>query len=338
MRAAILDTLREHDYRAGGIDKETALAIAPLEGPDIFELMAIANRVRHEMVGDEVHLCGIINAKSGHCPEDCSFCAQSVKFTTGIKTYPYLPTEDIVGGGRVAAEQGATRYGIVTATKDLTPGKFLDRVLASIRAVKDDGAIQADASLGIIYDVEVAHALREAGLVEINHNLETSRRHFPKVCSTHSYDDRVGTLRNAKAAGLKLCSGGIFGMGEDWEDRVDLALTLKELDVDTIPLNFLHHIEGTPLAHVEPLAPMEVLKIVAMYRLLLPAAEIKVAGGREVNLRALQPLMFAAGANSTMVGSYLTTGGWSHEKDHEMIRDMGLRVATGCGSGAEAAE
>ena len=335
---SLLSELRAHDYSAGGISREQAERIEDLSGPDAWDLLALANRVRHEQVGDEVHLCGIINAKSGHCPEDCSFCSQSRHFTTEIKTYPYLPKDDIVAGGRVAAEQGATRYGIVTATKSLEPGKFLDRVLESVRAVAADGAIQADASLGIIYDADVAKQLREAGLVEINHNLETSRAFFPKVCSTHDYDERVNTLKHAKNAGLKVCSGGIFGMGESWADRVDLGLTLRDLDVDTVPLNFLHHIEGTPLSDVEPLEPLEILKCIAMFRLLIPQGELKVAGGREVNLRALQPLMFMAGANSTMVGSYLTTGGWNHEKDHEMIRDMGLRVASEPGPKSEAAE
>ena len=335
---SLLSELRAHDYSSGGISREQAESIEHLSGPDAWDLFALANRVRHEQVGDEVHLCGIINAKSGHCPEDCSFCAQSRHFTTEIKTYPYLPKDDIVEGGRVAAEQGATRYGIVTATKSLEPGKFLDRVLESVKAVTADGAIQADASLGIIYDPDVAKQLREAGLVEINHNLETSRAFFPEVCSTHDYDERINTLKYAKDAGLKVCSGGIFGMGESWADRVDLGLTLRDLEVDTVPLNFLHHIEGTPLSHVEPIEPIEIFKCVAMFRLLIPQGELKVAGGREVNLRALQPLMFMAGANSTMVGSYLTTGGWNHEKDHEMIRDMGLRVAAQCGTKSEAAE
>ncbi len=334
-----LAALRSHDYAAGGIPKSLAMDIAALKGPDLWDLFAIANRVRHEQVGDDVLLCGIINAKSGHCPEDCSFCAQSVHFSTGIKTYPYLPADDIVAGAQKAASEGATRYGIVTATKDLKPGKFLDRVLDSVRKVAAEGSIQPDASLGIIYDPDVAVQLKDAGLGEINHNLETSRRYFPKVCTTHSYDDRVNTLKHAKAAGLMLCSGGIFGMGEEWEDRVDLAETLLELEVDTVPLNFLHHMEGTPLSHATPLSPMEILQVVAMFRLVMPKTEIKVAGGREVNLRALQPMMFAAGANSTMVGSYLTTGGWSVEKDHEMIHDMGLHVAKSCGTGgAEAAE
>lgn len=326
-----LAALRAHDYSEGGISKALAMQIEALDGPDLWDLFAIANRVRHEQVGDEVHLCGIINAKSGHCPEDCGFCSQSKHFTTGIKTYPYLPAEDIVAGAEKAANEGATRFGIVTATRDLKKGKFLDRVLDSVRRVAADGKVQADASLGIIDDPEVAVALKEAGLVEINHNLETSRNFFPSVCTTHTYDDRINTLRNAKAAGLALCSGGIFGMGESWEDRIDLALQLLELDVDTVPLNFLHQIEGTPLQNAETLSPMEILKVVALFRLLMPKTEIKVAGGREVNLRALQPLMFAAGANSSMVGSYLTTGGWSVEKDHEMIQDMGLRVATSCG-------
>ncbi|MCB9533816.1 MAG: biotin synthase BioB [Myxococcales bacterium] len=322
--------MREHDYARGGIDRALALELETLEGPDLWDLFSTANRVRHERVGDEVHLCGIINAKSGHCPEDCAFCAQSRHFTTGIKTYPYLPTDDIVAGSRVAADQGATRFGIVTATRDLEPGKFLDRVVESIRAIAADGRVQADASLGIIRDPDVAVRLREAGMVEINHNLETSRRFFPNVCSTHSYDERIATLKYAKQAGLKLCSGGIFGMGETWEDRVDLLLELRDLEVYTVPLNFLHRIEGTPLDHCEPMSPMEILRSIAMARLVMPDAEIKVAGGREVNLRTLQPLMFAAGANSTMVGNYLTTSGWSHETDHEMIRDMGLTLSSSC--------
>jgi len=322
---------REHDYSKGGIPRELALELVAIDGPDLWDLFATANRVRHELLGDEVHLCGIINAKSGHCPEDCKFCAQSTHYTTGIKTYPYLPTEDIVEGARTAAAQGAQRFGIVTATKDLTHGKFLDRVLASIRAVAAEGNVQADASLGIIRDPEIAVMLREAGMREMNHNLETSRRFFPEVCTTHDYEERVTTIRYAKQAGLAVCSGGIFGMGETWEDRIDLALELRALDVDTVPLNFLHRIDGTPLQNAVPMTPMEILKSIAIVRLLLPRAEIKVAGGREVNLRTLQPLMFAAGANSTMVGNYLTTGGWDHEKDHEMIRDMGLSVAGACG-------
>lgn len=331
-RHPLIVALESHDFAAGGVSREQALALIDAidaESADLWDLMALANRVRDALCGPDVHLCGIINAKSGHCPEDCAFCAQSTHFTTGIKTYPFLPADEVVEGGKVAAAQGASRYGIVTATKDLKPGKMLERVLAAVRAVKADGTIQADASLGIIYDLEVAEALKEAGLVELNHNLETSRRYFPEVCSTHSYDERVNTLKLAKQAGLMLCSGGIFGMGETWEDRVDLALELSGLEVDTVPLNFLHRIEGTPLSNAEELTPLEILKIVAIYRLLLPSTEIKVAGGREVNLRALQPLMFVAGANSTMVGSYLTTGGWSHEKDHEMIRDLGLVPAEG---------
>ena len=331
-RHPLITALESHDFAQGGISRAQALELIDAvdeTGPELWDLMAIANRVRDALCGPDVHLCGIINAKSGHCPEDCAFCAQSTHFTTGIKTYPFLPADDVVEGGKVAASQGATRYGIVTATKDLRPGKMLDRVLAAVRAVKADGTIQADASLGIIYDLEVAEALKEAGLVELNHNLDASRRYFPEVCSTHDYDERVNTLKLAKQAGLKLCSGGIFGMGETWEDRVDLALELRGLEVDTVPLNFLHRIEGTPLSGAAELTPLEILKIVAIFRLLLPATEIKVAGGREVNLRALQPLMFVAGANSTMVGSYLTTGGWSHEKDHEMIRDLGLVPAEG---------
>ena len=330
-----LARVRMHPFDAGGVPRALAVEVAEqidARSSDLWELLAIAAQLRDHYCGRAVHLCGIINAKSGHCPEDCKFCAQSAHFTTGIKTYPFLPEDDIRAGAQTAARQGATRFGIVTATKDLRPGKMLDRVLDAVRAVAKDGEIQPDASLGIIWDPEVAVQLKEAGLGELNHNLETSRRFFPEVCTTHSYDDRINTLKYAKQAGLAVCSGCIFGMGETWEDRIDLTLELRGLEVDTIPLNFLHRIEGTPLQGAEELSALEILKIIALYRLILPTTELKVAGGREVNLRSLQPLMYTAGANSSMVGNYLTTGGWSHEKDLEMIRDLGLEPAEGCGA------
>ena len=331
-----LEALRGHDYSAGGISRELALEATRLSGIDLWDLFALANRVRHEQVGDEVHLCGIINAKSGHCPEDCKFCAQSRHYDTGIQTYPLLDPIEMEIAAHRASREGAGRFGIVTATKALTRGKFLDTVLESVRRIKAEGKVQPDASLGIIYEPEIAVMLKEAGLGEFNHNLETSRRYFGEICTTHTYDERLNTLKYLKAAGIAVCSGGIFGMGETWEDRVDLALELRGVGADTVPMNFLHRIDGTPLDKMEPMEPLEVLHCVALFRLLLPKTEIKVAGGREVNLRSLQPLMFAAGANSTMVGNYLTTRGWSAAKDHEMIADLGLSVA--CESPATGAE
>lgn len=331
-----LEALRSHDYSAGGISRELALEATLLTGIDLWDLFALANRVRHEQVGDEVHLCGIINAKSGHCPEDCKFCAQSRHYDTGIQTYPLLDPIEMEIAAERAAREGAGRFGIVTATKALTKGKFLDTVLESVRRIKAEGKVQPDASLGIIYEPEIAVMLKEAGLGEFNHNLETSRRYFGEICTTHSYDERLNTLRYLKAAGIAVCSGGIFGMGESWDDRVDLALELRGVGVDTVPMNFLHRIDGTPLEKMEPMEPLEVLHCIAIFRLLLPQMEIKVAGGREVNLRSLQPLMFSSGANSTMVGNYLTTRGWNAAKDHEMIADLGLKVA--CESPASGAE
>ena len=334
----LIQRLREHDYSRGGIDRDTAMEVTRLGGIDLWDLFAIANRVRHEQVGDEIHLCGIVNAKSGHCPEDCKFCAQSRYYTTGIQTYPLLEPTEIEAAAERAADQGAGRFGIVTATKSLTRGKFLDSVIESVKKLKAERRVQPDASLGIIYEPEIAQMLKDAGVGEYNHNLETSRRYYPEVCSTHSYDDRVNTIRYIKQAGIAVCSGGIFGMGENWEDRVELGLTLRDLDVDTVPMNFLHRIDGTPLAKMEQMEPLEILHCIALFRLIMPNKEIKVAGGREVNLRSLQPLMFAAGANSTMVGNYLTTRGWDHTKDHEMIRDLGLNAASRheVGSGAVA--
>jgi biotin synthase len=270
-----LEALRSHDYASGGISRELALEATKLTGIDLWDLYALANRVRHEQVGDEVHLCGIINAKSGHCPEDCKFCAQSRHYDTGIQTYPLLDPIEMEIAAERAAREGAGRFGIVTATKALTRGTFLDTVLESVRRIKAEGKVQPDASLGIIYEPEIAVMLKEAGLGEFNHNLETSRRYFGEICTTHTYDERLNTLKYLKAAGIMVCSGGIFGMGESWEDRVDLALELRGVGVDTVPMNFLHRIDGTPLEKMEPMEPLEVLHCIALFRLLLPQTTTK---------------------------------------------------------------
>jgi biotin synthase len=307
---------------------EEALDLMNLDTVHIYDLIASANRVRRRFKGDEISICSIINAKSGQCPEDCSFCSQSSSAKTSAPVFDLIPAEKIIEGARAAQANGARKYGVVTSGYGFA-GKGSKKVLGGlvdhIAALKQDCEVHRCASLGII-DEAAARELKAAGLEEYHHNLETARSFFPNVCTTHDYEEDVATVRAAKSAGLRVCCGGIFGLGETSQQRVEMAFTLRELDVDSIPLNFLNPIKGTRLENQPPLPPLELLKIIAVYRLLLPTKDIKAAGGREKNLRDLQCLVFAAGANSTMVGNYLTTCGRPAGEDLAMIRDLGLTV------------
>ena len=226
-----------------------------------------------------------------------------------------------------AARNGASSFGIVNSGRGPTD-RELDWMEPFFRDTATGHRIRPCATLGELRP-DQAHRLRDMGVERINHNLETSRRHFPSICSTHTYDDRLRTLRAAKDAGLSICSGGIFGLGEDWEDRLDMAFALREIGADVVPLNFLYAIQGTPMkGKAVELEPLEALKIIAIYRFLLPRAELKVAGGREKVLRDLQSWAFFAGANSFLIGNYLTTFGRSPREDHQMLRDLGLTFET----------
>lgn len=317
-----LSPVTERVLAGGAVTREEALRMLSAEGADTFELFAGANRIREAFQGADIHLCSIVNAKSGRCSEDCGFCSQSVHFPSPIPEYELVDTDEVVRHAEAARARGSQALGIVAAWKGLRKGKRLDQVLERVRALAAVEGVNADASLGLIDDPEIPHLLKEAGLVTYNHNLETSRRHFPEVCATHSYDERVQTLKLLKDAGVHTCSGGIFGMGETREDRVDLAFELRALDVDVIPMNFLNPMEGTPMADRPLLAPMECLRTVAVFRFVNPTKEIMLAGGREVNLRDLQPLMYVAGASASMAGHYLTSGGRDTSSDWRMIRDL----------------
>ncbi len=323
MRALIHDCL-DTVLAGGTLTREQALTLLQAEGPDVFDLMAAANRIRHAFKGNGIHLCSIVNVKSGRCSENCSFCSQSAHFDTEVPEYDFLSDREIQVSARRAKEEGSRALGMVAAWKGLKRGPQLERVLDAVRELARQEGIHADASLGIIEDETIARDLKQAGLHTYNHNLESSRRFFPEVCDTHSYDERVKTLQILGDAGIRRCSGGIFGMGESLEDRVDLAFELARLGIEVIPLNFLNPMYGTPLQDKPPMPPLEVLKTIAMFRFVLPHQEIMVAGGRELNLRELQPLMFLAGASATMAGSYLTSSGRRAEDDWKMIRDLGL--------------
>jgi biotin synthase len=323
--------LMEEKAIAGGrLTYEEGCRLIRATGPDVFDLIASANRVRHHYWGNQVNLCSIVNAKSGHCAENCNFCAQSAHYNTEIPTYPLMDEEGLQKAADDAVENKAEAFGLVAAWRGLREGKELEMVLARLRKLSDQGRIRIDASLGIIEDPHIAFRLKEAGVAYYNHNLETARSFFPNVCTTHTYEDRVQTIAYCKAAGIRICCGGIMGMGENVDQRIELAVALQELDVDVVPINFLHQIEGTPFAKNRSLRPMEILTIIAVYRLMLPSKDIMTAGGRETHLRDLQSWMFAAGASHTLVGNYLTTTGRSAEHDLKMIDDLDLRYESGC--------
>lgn len=312
----------------GQIEREEALALFNLErSADIYDLMAWANRIREHYKGNRVHLCSIVNAKAGGCPEDCKFCAQSAFYKTSSPRYGFVEPEPVQQAAEEAMRHGVTAVGLVAAWKGLSEGRMLDEVCERVRELARSGKARADVSLGIIKSQRVADRLKEAGVEVYGHNLETSRRFFPQQCTTHSYDDRIQTLKFLRNAGIRICSGGIIGMGETREDRCDLALSLREVGASVVPINILNPIPGTPFENVPPLPPLEILKTIACFRFILPRQEIMVAGGRTVNLRDLQSMIFMAGASALMVGNYLTTLNRPVEQDLQMLKDLGLEPA-----------
>jgi biotin synthase len=291
---------------------------------DIFDLLAWANRIREHFKGNKIHLCSIVNIKAGGCSENCRFCAQSAAYQTDSPRYGLIDSGPIRAAVDEAQANGVTALGLVAAWRGLEEGPVLDALCDQLSELKASGKARPDGSLGIIKKQQVANRLKQAGLECYNHNLESSERFFPEVCTTHSYEERVQTIHFLKQAGIKICSGGILGMGETRQDRCDLAFALKELGVHVVPLNFLNPIPGTPFGHLPPLPPLEILQSIACFRFILPRQEIKIAGGRTVNLRDLQSMVFLAGASALMVGNYLTTLNQPVEKDLQMLRDLGL--------------
>ena len=334
----------------GQLNRAEAQWLFDLESSaDIYDLLSWANRVREHFKGNKIHLCSIVNAKAGACSENCSFCAQSSFYQTGSPKYGFVEPEPVFEAADEANKNGVTAVGLVAAWKGLNEGPMLDEVCDRIREVKAGGKTRPDASLGIIKSQKVADRLKEAGLECYGHNLESSRRFFPQTCTTHTFDDRLGTIGYLKKAGIKICSGGIIGMGETREDRCDLAFELKAIGANVVPVNILNPIPGTPFANNPPLPVLEILKTIACFRLILPRQEIMIAGGRTVNLRDAQSMIFMAGASALMVGNYLTTLNQSVEKDLQMLKDLGLdprwdshgfsdQEEAGCGCGSEKCE
>ena len=308
----------------GDITREEGRWLFGLEASaDIVDLLSWANRIREHFKGNKIHLCSIVNIKAGGCSENCRFCAQSAAYQTESPRYGLIEPEAILTAADEAKTNGVTGLGLVAAWRGLEEGPVLDEICSQFQRLKESGKARPDASLGMISNQRVADRLKQAGVECYNHNLESSERFFPQVCTTHTYQERVQTIRHLQQAGIKICSGGILGLGETRDDRCDLAFALKELGAHVVPINILNPIAGTPFAAQPALSPMEILKSIACFRFILPRQEIMVAGGRVVNLRDAQSLMFMAGASALMVGNYLTTLNQPVEKDLQMLKRPG---------------
>jgi len=314
--------LQEKSLKKKGINVDDALHLYSMGKERPFMLMAHASDIREHFKGKTVSLCCIVNAKSGLCPENCKFCAQSAHHHTKAEVYPLISREEMIEKAEEARQAGGHFFGIVTSGTEISARSEWDEIEGAVKAIRQLG-IKPCGSLGMLSE-ERARDLKKAGLFRYHHNLETARSFFDDICTTHDYEEDIETVRNAKKVGLSVCSGGIIGLGETMEQRIELAFTLKDLDVDSVPINILNPIEGTPLADMRPLPPMEILVTVALYRFILPDKDIKLCGGKEKNLRQLLPLALAGGCNSLMTGNYLTTLGRDARLDIEMIEDLGL--------------
>ncbi|MBV8950552.1 MAG: biotin synthase BioB, partial [Actinobacteria bacterium] len=308
-------------------DEVRAIAALPLD--HLPDLIALAHRVRLEYCGPEVELESLINAKSGACPEDCTFCSQSVRFHTGVDVYAFLDLDEILEAARATRAAGATQFCIVVAVRG-PEERLLRKVIDAVHAVHDETGLEVACSLGLLTR-EQADRLAAAGVRRYNHNLETCRELYPSICTTHTWDDRVETSRFAKEAGMELCCGGILGMGETLDQRIDFAFELAALDPCEVPINLLDPRPGTPLDDRPLLPPREALQAIALFRLVLPRAWLRLAGGRERVLGELQSMGLLAGANALIVGNYLTTIGRSPDDDHALLEALGMPVAEGPG-------
>ncbi|WP_409342976.1 biotin synthase BioB [Paenibacillus sp. MBLB4367] len=315
--------LADKALRGERLTEEEALAVLEADDDELLAVMQAAFRVRKHFYGKKVKLNLIINAKSGLCPEDCGYCSQSLVSTAPVSKYPLLEKDTLVDGARKALELKVGTYCIVASGRGPT-NKELDQVVEAVKEIKSTMPMKICACLGILSE-DQARRLKEAGVDRYNHNLNTSGSHFASITTTHTYEDRISTVEKAKTAGMSPCSGCIVGMGETNRDIVDIAYSLRELDADSIPVNFLNPIPGTPLQGLKELNPRKCLKVLALFRLICPSKEIRASGGRELNLRSLQPLALYA-ANSVFVGDYLTTEGQEATLDHRMIEDLGFEI------------
>ena len=310
---------------AGGLlDREAIDSVVLQSSEHLWDLLYWANRIRIANFGNSIKVCSIVPGRLGGCSQDCRFCSQSARYKTAVEGPAVFSDEEILSAAAKAKQSGVGNLGIVYSGRAVDDDE-LERVERLVGQIRNDYGLEVCASLGTI-TADQAHRLARAGVSKYNHNLETSERHFGNVVGTHEYTDRVATIRAVRAAGLGICAGGIFGIGESDSDRVDMAIELRGLEADTVPMNFLHPIEGTPMGDFETMAPMEVLRVIAIYRFILPTTNLKVAGGRSLNLRDMQSWIFYAGATGILSGDYLTTAGRAVVADMQMLKDLGLEA------------
>ena len=317
-------SLADKVLRDKGVTRNEALSLLKTSDEDVLELINAAYKIRRRNFGNTVTIQMLFNAKSGACIEDCHYCSQSSISTAPIDRYALVEPKEMLKAARHAAESKAQRYCVVISGRSPLD-REIEEISKAVRQIKEELPIQVCCSLGLLTESQ-AKSLKAAGVDRINHNLNTSETYHASICTTHTFQDRLTTLNNARAAGLELCSGGIVGMGEQDEDLVDLALSLKKLNPDSIPINMLHPVAGTPLANAKHLTPQRCLKIMSMFRFIHPKRELRAAGGREFNLRSLQPLALYI-ADSLFVNGYLTTPGDPANEVQKMIEDMGFEVA-----------
>lgn len=288
---------------------------------DLDELCKGADLIREHYIGDHVDLCSIINARSGKCPEDCKYCAQSAHHHTNCEVYDFLPTDKIVEACKLNEQEGVHRFSLVTAGKALT-GEEFDKAIEVYKKLDKECDIELCASMGFLTKEQLIR-LKEAGVTSYHHNIETSRRNFPNICTTHTFDMKMATLKDVKEAGLYVCSGGIIGMGETWEDRLDMAICLAEVGADSIPINALMPVKGTPLENLERISEQDILRTIAFFRYINPEADIRLAAGRAL-IENDGEKAFKCGASATITGNMLTTAACATiQKDHKMLKDIG---------------
>jgi biotin synthase len=321
----IYDEMAERSLSGECLSRDDARSLLASPDEDLLAVLAAAYRVRRRFWGNRVRLHFLLNAQSGLCPEDCHYCTQSSVSTSEIEKYPMLARDKILAAaGRAAALKAGTFCLVISGR---SPGeRVFGKVLDAVRDIRSQYDLKVCACLGLL-SADQTVRLKEAGVETVNHNLNTSANFHEEICTTHTFGDRIATVEHVKAAGIKTCSGGIIGMGESDDDVIDLAMSLRELDVRSVPVNFLLPLEGTPFAERRLLDPRRCLRVLALYRFLLPSQEIRIAGGREAHLRSLQPLGLYP-ANSIFIGDYLTSRGQPASTDYDMIRDAGFVLET----------
>ncbi len=313
----ITDKLFSQDgYR---IDGAIAQQLIDLRNDARMDLLTGADKIRRHFKGEDLFTCTITNAKSGRCSQDCAFCAQSAHHETKVATYPLMSRREMVDRALEMADTGVTHYSMVTSGFRLDDAE-IDTICESAAEIKKRTGLSLCCSIGVV-DRKSAEKLVQSGITNYHHNLETAESHFPRICTTHEYQNDIDSIRFAADAGLTVCSGGIFGIGETWEQRIELAMTLRNIGVRRVPVNFINPIPGTPLEKQPLLAPFDALTCIALMRYILPDADITICGGRDVTLRDFQSWVFFAGANGLMTGNYLTTTGRDIRTDLQMIAD-----------------